>query len=486
MLEVNPKVPQVKQLDSSSLKITTSTSIPSIIQKEAGTLSSSPVSRDSETPIQKPPQEAKKKSKINLKSTKNYIIYAVLIICLFIPFNHNVGGEIEIEGSTNFQQAVLRPGVGGLVEAVHVQTGQKVKAGTAIVTLKNWDLEEKRLETEKQIDRLQANVISLRAQSSVAKAEYRRAYEDYKRQKAEKDYLGKQAGSLNSTTLPPRLEATRKQLEQIALEADGLEQRATLHKYLAEEGVFPSQSAMQSEYEAQSAGKRKQSLEAQLAAEKAELEERSYESTPKTNVVSMAAEANKQRVNSANAETYGAQIQIAGLKKQLALYDRQLDSLVLRSPIDGVVLTLKVNQLIGQNFNRGDTVAVVGNLSQVEVKLLLPEENIAYIQKGNSVNVRVKGVPQRAFEGKVRQIAPVTSETGEQINKKRIFEVLVLMDNKDGSLKPGMTGYAIIHTDKKKSVVELSWDEIYRVFRLDRYIDRNPFATSLEKVSHQL
>jgi multidrug efflux pump subunit AcrA (membrane-fusion protein) len=208
---------------------------------------------------------------------RNALISGALIIGLLIPFLQTVGGEIEIEGSPGVQQAVLRASVNGIVEKVLVQTNQQVKAGQQIVSLRNWDLDEKRLEAENHLAKLKSSIASQQAQSQVAKAEYLRAVQEYKRQKANLIML-KNAKALQSDNLPPRIKATKKELEQLTLQAKSLKQKAKLYQFLSQKGVYPSQGALQSAYEAISTAKQAQALNAQLKAEVSELEEKSIES----------------------------------------------------------------------------------------------------------------------------------------------------------------------------------------------------------------
>lgn len=430
-----------------------------------------------------PNPENKSESKTSKNDKlRNALISGALIIGLLIPFPQTVGGEIEIEGSPGVQQAVLRASVNGIVEKVLVQTNQQVKAGQQIVALRNWDLDEKRLEAENHLAKLKGSIASQQAQSQVAKAEYLRAVQEYKRQKAESDYVEKNAKALKTDNLPPRIEATKKEVEQLTLQAKSLKQKAKLHQYLSQKGVYPSQGALQSACEAVSAAKQAQSLNAQLKAEVSELEEKSIESQPKAEQVFIASQANLERLKVTQQEINSTAQEVKGIENLIAQYKEE-ERLSLKSPIDGVVLTLKTDLLLGQHFNKGDIIAVVGDLSQVRIKLQLPEESIAYVEPKQEVTVRVKGVPDRVFNGEVQSIAPITSETNEQINKKRIFDNTIFMNNPELLLKPGMTGYAIIHTQKKKSLLGLAWDEVYRVFRLDRYISRNPFADLISSSS---
>jgi multidrug efflux pump subunit AcrA (membrane-fusion protein) len=412
------------------------------------------------------------------KSNRKLIYSLVFVALLIVPIMpKQVGGEIEIDGTPATNQALLRPSLGGTVKEINVKTGQEVKKGDVIAVIRNWEIEEKVLEAEKQLSRLKASLGPLKAQARVAEQEYQKTKEEFNRQKAESSYIQLQAKGLQeNNAAPPRIEQTRKQLEQITLQAQSLSQKAALHKYLSDQGVFPKQSALQTAYEAASAAKQAQALSAQVRAEEAELKERSIEDVSKLNLTSKAASANHERYSSVSEEMKATYAQISGLEKQIELYKEQQNELVLKSPIDGVILTLKTDSLLGQNFNRGDTVAVVGDLSKVKIKLQLPEEERAYTKVGQKVSARFRAVPDQVFSGEVAQIAPVTSETGEQTNRRRIWEIVMELSNPDTTLRPGMTGFAKISTGQTNSLLFLAWDEVYKAFRLDRYVDRNPFS----------
>lgn len=418
------------------------------------------------------PKAPKTPQKMNMKAV--YVL-AILLV-LLIPLPKQIGGDIEIEGTPSSNQAFIRPSIPGTIKEILVKTGQEVRTGQTIAVLKNWDLEEKAIEGEKQLIRLEASLGPLQAQAEVAKAEHQRSQEELNRQKAESDFVRGQAQNLKSKTPPPRIASARKELEQVQLQADSLLQKAALHKYLAEQGIFPKQSALQSAYEAASATKQVQALSHQVTAEEAELQERSKEALPKMQEVAEAANANLQRIENVKAEIKATEIQLDSTKKQVNLYKQQLNELTLKSPIDGTILTLKADSIIGQNFNKGDTIAVVGNLDKVKVKIQLPEEERAFVKVGQNVTARFRAVPDSIFKGKVSDVAPVTSETGEQTNKRRIWEITLILLNSNNTLRPGMTGYAKIDTGDLRSLLVLAWDEIYKSFRLDRYIDRNPFA----------
>ncbi len=423
----------------------------------------------------------KEKQSSNIK-----LVYALIFLgVLLIPLPKQVGGEIEVSGAPSVDQAMLRPSAPGVLETFLVKTGDKVFPGQTVAVLKSWEIEEKVLEGEKQLARLKASSLQLQSQAMISQAELEKSRQEFNVQKAQSTYIQNLAKRLEKKEEPARIEATKKQLEQIKLQAESLTQKAELHKNLAQKGVYPKQAALQTAYEAASAAKQVESLSAQLKAEKEELRQKSAEDKPRLGEAFSTVNTYSQRYIATQTDLMANDLQIAEAEKQLNSYRKQAESLVLKSPIEGVVLTLQTDLLVGQNFNRGDTVVVIGNLDKVKVGIHLAEEEANNIEVGQKVTARIRAVQDTVFNGVVESIAPVNSETGEQVNKRKIRDISMVLDNVNGkkrnALRPGMTGYAKIHTGQWKSLLVLTWDELYKAFRLDRYMDHNIFGSFFNK-----
>ncbi|MDX1917978.1 MAG: HlyD family efflux transporter periplasmic adaptor subunit [Candidatus Caenarcaniphilales bacterium] len=425
----------------------------------------------------KDPKATKKSKDDSPFLQRALILLGIVVFCLLPIIPKQAGGDIEVSGAPVGSQALIRPSLSGTLTSIPVSTNERVREGQVVATLKNWEIEEKLVNAKRQLSRSIASIGSLEAQEAVAKEEFNKSREFYNRMAAESNYVQSNASLSRTRNLPPRLDTTQKQYEQLKLQAESLSQKAALYKTLAEEGVFPRQSALQSAYEAVAATKQSEALKSQLKAETFELRQAAIEDLPKLRESEKAVSANLQRVGTIQKEIQVTKAEIAWLEEEIALLERELDSLTIRSPIDGVVLTLNTALLLGQNFNRGDTIITVGELNRrVRVTLQLPEEDRAYIAKGMKVNAHIRAVPNRNFEGVVDEIAPVNSETGENTNKRRISEITVFLNNPatkekpNGILTAGMTGYARIETKKTNSLFGLVVEEVYKAFRLDRFI----------------
>ncbi|GIV43470.1 MAG: RND transporter [Bacteroidia bacterium] len=143
------------------------------------------------------------------------------------------------------------------------------------------------------------------------------------------------------------------------------------------------------------------------------------------------------------------------------------------STMDGFVTKLPVTKgqrVVGTGQMQGTEVMKIADLSQMEVKVEINENDIVNISIGDSALIEVDAFPEKKFKGFVKDIAYSASQnaigTTDQITN---FTVKVFIDpasyQNDRDLKhlipgpgqspfrPGMSAYVSIYTDKKENVV---------------------------------
>jgi Cu(I)/Ag(I) efflux system membrane fusion protein len=106
--------------------------------------------------------------------------------------------------------------------------------------------------------------------------------------------------------------------------------------------------------------------------------------------------------------------------------------LVLRSPVSGTVLERGVVE--GQYVSADTPLLTVADLSRVWVLADLYEMDFTRVRVGNPARFTADALPGRAFEGPVQFVYPTVS------NETRTLKVRIALDNRDGSLRPGMYG----------------------------------------------
>jgi multidrug resistance efflux pump len=112
----------------------------------------------------------------------------------------------------------------------------------------------------------------------------------------------------------------------------------------------------------------------------------------------------------------------------------------IQAPIAGQVLTPYAEHLVGRYVERGDSLLVLADLQTVMLEIPVPEKEVADVTYGHRCSSRPRSLAGRTFEGRVVGIAPA-AESGP---RQRTVLVRSEIDNADGMLRAGTTGYAKI------------------------------------------
>jgi len=131
-----------------------------------------------------------------------------------------------------------------------------------------------------------------------------------------------------------------------------------------------------------------------------------------------------------------------------------LDDTDVRAPISGTIIEKLVEkgQVISSptmDVGGGSILLQMANLSSVQVKAMVDESDIGKIRPGLPVTVTVTSYPNQPFEGVVAKIEPLA--LAEQT--VTTFSVLILLDNQDGLLRPGMNSDVEIRIAERRDVV---------------------------------
>jgi HlyD family secretion protein len=127
--------------------------------------------------------------------------------------------------------------------------------------------------------------------------------------------------------------------------------------------------------------------------------------------------------------------------REVELLRSQLGKAVIRAPAAGTVLTKGVE--VGELATPGRTVAVMADLTHIELKVYLPESEVGKIKLDGPARVRVDAFPERYFDARVARVDPRAQFTPKDIHMpderaRLVFGVVLAVDNPEGYLKPGM------------------------------------------------
>jgi hypothetical protein len=156
------------------------------------------------------------------------------------------------------------------------------------------------------------------------------------------------------------------------------------------------------------------------------------------------------------AEEEVLKAQLGGMREQQRILEQQKRDLVIRSPIDGQVLSWDVKQLLeARPVERGQALLAVGDLGGPWVlELDVPDDRAGYVltardalKRDLDVSFVLPSEPGRVHRGRVVEIA-LTTELDEK--SEPMVLATVEFDKRDvGALRPGATANAKIHCGRR-------------------------------------
>lgn len=152
----------------------------------------------------------------------------------------------------------------------------------------------------------------------------------------------------------------------------------------------------------------------------------------------------------ANADLGSAKASVAQAEAELQANESDQANAVLRSPIDGIVLTrsLEPGQTVAASFTAPELFVIAENLEHMKLKVAVAEADIGRVQAGQRATFTVDAWPDRTYEAKVTRVSFGSAVVDNVVTYETELEV----SNQDLSLRPGMTATADIHVAESHDV----------------------------------
>jgi RND family efflux transporter MFP subunit len=123
-------------------------------------------------------------------------------------------------------------------------------------------------------------------------------------------------------------------------------------------------------------------------------------------------------------------------KSEVARDQELLDKTQLRSPIDGLVATPHIENMVGKRLQFGDSFAEIVDTSRAIVDVAIDDTDSAQLRAGEHASVKLNSFPTRIFRGDVMVVSPKGTLQGDS----RVFFARVAVPNADGAIRSGMEG----------------------------------------------
>ncbi len=132
--------------------------------------------------------------------------------------------------------------------------------------------------------------------------------------------------------------------------------------------------------------------------------------------------------------------ELARSKAVLAATETMLQDMMIYAPLNGTVLSKNYEE--GEYVQTGAALYSTADLDKLWIRVYIPTDDLPSVKLGDQVGFTVSGSPT-TYRGKVTFIASQGEFTPKTIQtpKERtnvVFAVKITVDNKDGTLKPGM------------------------------------------------
>lgn len=160
-----------------------------------------------------------------------------------------------------------------------------------------------------------------------------------------------------------------------------------------------------------------------------------------------------------------------GLASEVEQLSDMESALRITSPIAGVVVTPRVHDLLGSTMKEGQELLEVADLSSMRARIYISEYDLYKIREDKRARVQVEGMFV-TWPAQIVSMAPRPTEIDPRLSAKvelkgmnppHFYVVELLVQNPEGSLKPGMRGIAQI-SGGRRSLLGLGWETVSNFF----------------------
>jgi len=162
-------------------------------------------------------------------------------------------------------------------------------------------------------------------------------------------------------------------------------------------------------------------------------------------------EAQEATVARARASVASAKADVAQAQATLNVNRSDLEKAVIHSPVNGVVLSRKIEpgQTVAASFAAPVLFTLAEDLSQLELHVDVDEADVGQVHEGQDATFTVDAYPDKHFPASITQVRYGSQTTDGVVTYTTVLKV----SNDDLSLRPGMTATAVITTKKLENAL---------------------------------
>ncbi len=143
------------------------------------------------------------------------------------------------------------------------------------------------------------------------------------------------------------------------------------------------------------------------------------------------------------------------------LMEARINKTAIRAPFSGTIGLRQIS--IGDYVKEGQDLVNLESLDPLKVDFRVPELALSQVRDGQTLQITLDAIPDRAYDGKVVAINPLIDANGRSI------VIRAQVPNRDGRLRPGMFARVRLFTTDSKDTIVVPEESLFPLGE-DKYV----------------
>jgi multidrug resistance efflux pump len=388
---------------------------------------------------------AEDKANTPIKLNRRWIIFGTVIAGLtgaaFIPTPYQVGGSVQLDWKESARQSVRTP-IPAIVTRVVVKTGDTVRPGQVLAQLSSRELEQQIAEVEEKLARSGQELQSLQQEQTRSQANLLELAA--KQQVAQERASRMSVRAAQAGRFAPEVQALVVEQQRLQGQLQEAETQVQRYQSLHQQGAIAlvNLEERQTQY---------RNIERDLAAKTEQVEYAKQQLSDAAQDEDASVLIQDVSVDAATMVASSTQ-QLTAYQETLTTLEKRRQELIslkagltLKATTSGTVITSDLDLLVGQELRPDTALLQIANLQQLTANVQVKEEDLDYVQSGASVTFRPNQAKLNPYDARVEDV--LYSVQTDDTKQQRVATVRVVIENPDGRLRPGSSGYARIFSE---------------------------------------
>ncbi len=402
------------------------------------------------------------------ESPRRLLPYKLLTVLVFLslgflPTRYEVGGAVTLTVSSKNRQLVTSP-IDGIIQEINpaLQPGSQIKRGDKIAVLRSRNLEaelsrvqQELSQAKEQLQQQTRKQLDVASQINTITAEQAALEEEWEMKR------GLAAGDRSSRLQVITSQITSSQAQLAAVEKD-------LRRI---EPLEQAQAIPQAEISKMRRERDKLQGDIATATKEQEALQQSYRDDSEK--LKIAAQT-KNKIALAQQPILAAQQDVQILQDQIKILEQRAKTLqsdrqglTILAGIDGEITQGDSIPKVGQELKQGQSLGeIIDRQGTMTGVVEVDEHDNIYIALGQPFRFRPTQNKLRIYEGAIKSKDPSAKST-DPTGQKKVVRVAIEVQNQDGELRDGSTGYARIYSEDMNWYQRI-WRELEKIIGFER------------------